>query len=1017
MIKAIAFKVSLLTGLIILFAGAFVFGAASNDSPGYDKVTIFGAPSGSEISDNALVTGWKYHILIKLSSATPMADYQVKIVLNNSTFDYSKAKSDGGDIRFYDLAGNKLSYWIQEWNPTGASIIWVKILILRTSAISMYCGNEGATSESNGDSTFDFFDHFDGTTIDTTKWIISQPGAFTVNNSWVTCTGAGGYPSLHTKNEVGATSFIVEQELDVVQVGSEAYHGYVNEFWYGNLDGVCWYAESDPWDRYIYINSTGYPNGFWAPGPNKGMTTGQVHMTVVKGDSSIRWITDGSRNFDDSWTGATVNHTTRLWIFLTHLYYIVKVDWVFLRNYNQPPTAVIDSISPSPAGEGQPVTFGGHGVDTDGSIVGYNWRSSIDGQLSTQASFTRSDLSNGSHIIYFKVQDDDSEWSEEVSQALEITPEYWQVSWSYPPPPPPELRMYDWYQCTLVATNTGTNTQSFDYGLSLTPHPLNSFGNEVTPGWPLEEKSECLLNGAPYVFGTQMAEAIGPNETRTYIFNVANGHWNWIKPWSLDRIALVFINIMTAGIYGDIQWAFTTIQFLQMLSPWFETVPSIKYSYTGLGNAAQGSSGNVEVKVLQLKQNFLWGSIQTAGAASFYTTLGFACFIFPWTTWMAPYWFTLEYILYGVSEAEYAGAVDPDSNFTELASPQPWPWHESVLDSAPSGAKSSVLLAMELYSITNARTTSYARYLGALVAGEAKWTAVQLAATKYYMQQQVFIAHELSTLAQIAVDSVPIPSPEDIQNIRDSLSQNGLPEIEVDGLRRLGFSDMEIDSLTMLFLSANDDFYTSFTQLPQIWQDFSAVIETSIATLPEPPGGVKLADLGTDPDTLSLTGPPSILNCWVEFPKDSNITGYQIISGILNDTIQASYISPTPGDYDNDGIPDIAMQFSTTTLILMLQPGQRLLSVSGDVVLPSADTVLYSGAAILTVLEFMRGDANRDGVIDISDVVYLLNYLFVGGPAPVPLEAGDVTCDGVVDASDLVYLLNYLFVNGPPPGC
>jgi uncharacterized delta-60 repeat protein len=64
-----------------------------------------------------------------------------------------------------------------------------------------------------------------------------------------------------------------------------------------------------------------------------------------------------------------------------------------------------------------------------------------------------------------------------------------------------------------------------------------------------------------------------------------------------------------------------------------------------------------------------------------------------------------------------------------------------------------------------------------------------------------------------------------------------------------------------------------------------------------------------------------------------------------------------------------------------------------------------------------RGDANGDGVIDIVDVVYLLNYLFVYGPAPEPLETGDANCDGVVDVSDIVYLLNYLFVGGPAPGC
>jgi len=66
---------------------------------------------------------------------------------------------------------------------------------------------------------------------------------------------------------------------------------------------------------------------------------------------------------------------------------------------------------------------------------------------------------------------------------------------------------------------------------------------------------------------------------------------------------------------------------------------------------------------------------------------------------------------------------------------------------------------------------------------------------------------------------------------------------------------------------------------------------------------------------------------------------------------------------------------------------------------------------------FIRGDANRDGVIDASDLVYLLNYLFANGPEPQPLVAGDATWDGVVDIADVVYLLNYLFVGGPPPTC
>jgi hypothetical protein len=66
---------------------------------------------------------------------------------------------------------------------------------------------------------------------------------------------------------------------------------------------------------------------------------------------------------------------------------------------------------------------------------------------------------------------------------------------------------------------------------------------------------------------------------------------------------------------------------------------------------------------------------------------------------------------------------------------------------------------------------------------------------------------------------------------------------------------------------------------------------------------------------------------------------------------------------------------------------------------------------------FIVGDANSDGVIDPSDVVYLLNYLYRGGLPPDPLEAGDCNCDSVVGPGDVVYLLNYLFRGGAPPQC
>jgi len=64
------------------------------------------------------------------------------------------------------------------------------------------------------------------------------------------------------------------------------------------------------------------------------------------------------------------------------------------------------------------------------------------------------------------------------------------------------------------------------------------------------------------------------------------------------------------------------------------------------------------------------------------------------------------------------------------------------------------------------------------------------------------------------------------------------------------------------------------------------------------------------------------------------------------------------------------------------------------------------------------GDINADTDINVTDVIYLINYLFKGGDPPEPiLGCGDMQCDGKVDVTDVIYLINYLFKGGPPPGC
>lgn len=65
-------------------------------------------------------------------------------------------------------------------------------------------------------------------------------------------------------------------------------------------------------------------------------------------------------------------------------------------------------------------------------------------------------------------------------------------------------------------------------------------------------------------------------------------------------------------------------------------------------------------------------------------------------------------------------------------------------------------------------------------------------------------------------------------------------------------------------------------------------------------------------------------------------------------------------------------------------------------------------------MPFMRGDGNQDLTVDISDVIYILTYLFIDGPA-ICLNALDANDKAGVDLSDAIYLLTFLFNNGNPP--
>ena len=87
------------------------------------------------------------------------------------------------------------------------------------------------------------------------------------------------------------------------------------------------------------------------------------------------------------------------------------VRFVHTGSINELPVATIDSINPKVVEPGDPINFHGSGVDNDGTVENYEWFSDIDGDLSNQDIFSTNSLTQGTHTIFFRVQDDQGAWS------------------------------------------------------------------------------------------------------------------------------------------------------------------------------------------------------------------------------------------------------------------------------------------------------------------------------------------------------------------------------------------------------------------------------------------------------------------------------------------------------------------------------------------------------------------------------------------------------------------------------
>jgi len=183
------------------------------------------------------LSNWNYRRKITITNnvISNLSDFQVKIELDSSNFDFSKAKNDGSDIRITDDDGTTLlKYWLQKWDSANSKgIIWVKVPLISGNSeknIYLYYGNSEASDAQEPKNVF--LDYSDGNYEN--EWSENSSNLTVSNENGELkfyATGSGSDRYAEKTFNVSEVKYVVEFRIRVSEYGDHDY------FFASGIDG------------------------------------------------------------------------------------------------------------------------------------------------------------------------------------------------------------------------------------------------------------------------------------------------------------------------------------------------------------------------------------------------------------------------------------------------------------------------------------------------------------------------------------------------------------------------------------------------------------------------------------------------------------------------------------------------------------------------------------------------------------------------------------------------------------